>query len=388
MERSKVAIVKGKKNPPENEINSMVRHAIELIGGLSSLVAPNDRVLIKPNLVVPRKTSTGVTTDPIICKILADMVRDIGASPIIAESSAFGEDTEEAFEIAGYNQLRELGYTVLDLKKPGIKKVKVIIPRGKVLKEIELPKIVIDANLIISVPKMKTHDQSSVTLSLKNMFGIQSDLDKRKLHSTLGVFQGVADLCTIIKPGLAVVDGIIGLEGLGPIFGTPIERDLIIAGTDPVAVDAITSMAMGFTPAEIELTQIAKEQGIGIMNLDEIEVLGASITDVQYRFKRGNEAVQEQIIIPEGFNLDYQEPECTGCKNTVYSVLYDMDAEDLLEHARDTHIMVSPQQVRPQFQGDRIYFVGNCTSEYKAFGTYVPGCPPNNRDIRTAIIQE
>ncbi len=84
----------------------MVRHAIELIGGISSLVASNDRVLIKPNLVVPQKPSTGVTTDPIICKVLADMVQDIGASPIIAESSAFGEDTEEAFEIAGYNQLR------------------------------------------------------------------------------------------------------------------------------------------------------------------------------------------------------------------------------------------------------------------------------------------
>ncbi|MFQ6123444.1 MAG: DUF362 domain-containing protein [Candidatus Heimdallarchaeota archaeon] len=385
MKKTKVSIVKGGKTPNEEAINSMVRRAIKLLGRLQSLVSLQDVVLIKPNLVVPREPCSGVTTDPLICKSLADMVREVGGVSIIAESSAFGEDTEEAFEVAGYNQLRNQGYEVIDLKKAGTTKVNVPVPKGKAFKEIYLPKIIMEADLIISVPKMKTHDQTSVTLALKNLKGVISDVYKRKFHTTLGVFQGVADLCTVVRPGLAVVDGIIGQKGLGPIYGTPIERNLIIAGTDPVAVDTITSIVMGFPPEENELIQKAVEHEIGTMNLDEIEVVGERIQDVQFRFKRAEEAVQEVINYPEGFKLVFSEKACTGCRNTIYSVLFDMNAEGTLDKARGLQVVVGTTNSIPIIEKERLLLVGKCTSRFEKYGRYVPGCPPNNKDVKIEI---
>ena len=385
MGRTKVSIVKGGKNPNEEEINSMVRRAIMLLGGLQSIVSPQDVVLIKPNLVVPREPSSGVATDPLVCKSIADMVREVEGIAIIAESSAFGEDTEEAFEVAGYNQLRDQGYEVIDLKKTGTKKVKVSVPKGKAFKEIPLPKIVIDADVIISVPKMKTHDQTSVTLALKNMKGVISDVYKRRFHTTLGVFQGVADLCTVVRPGLAVVDGIIGQEGLGPIYGTPIERDLIIAGTDLVAVDTITGIVMGFPPEENELLQKAVEQEIGTMNLNEIEIVGEKIQDVQYRFKRAEEAVREQLKFPDGFKLIYSEKACTGCRNTIHSVLFDMNTEGSLDKVRGLQVVVGMTKNIPKIEKETLLLVGKCTSKFEKYGRYVPGCPPNNKDVKIEI---
>ena len=167
MPKTKVAIVKGPDKPNENEIDSMVRKAIELAGGLASLVSRGDTVIIKPNLVYPMAPETGATTDPRICKAIADIVKELGAKPIIGESSLVSIDTEKVFEVADYGRLRKEGYEVIDLKKKGIERVEVSIPKGKALKKVILPKIVVDADLIISVPKMKTHDSAKVTLSLK-----------------------------------------------------------------------------------------------------------------------------------------------------------------------------------------------------------------------------
>ncbi|MFC1953730.1 DUF362 domain-containing protein, partial [Chloroflexota bacterium] len=185
------------------------------------------------------------------------MVKEIGAKPIIVESSSIGADTEESFQVAGYLKLRDEGFEVIDLKKE--ENVTVPVPGGSVLKEISLPRIVVDADAIISVPRMKTHEQAKVTLSLKNMKGVLPDIFKRKFHLTFGIFQGVADLCTVIRPALSVVDGIIAMEGLGPTEGTPVKMGLIIAGKDPVAVDTTTGLVMGFEPGEDETANAAAE---------------------------------------------------------------------------------------------------------------------------------
>jgi len=383
--RTKVSIVKGIRNPSEEEISSMVRSAIKLIGGLNKRISPNDIVLIKPNLVYPREPSSGVTTDPLVCKAIADMVREVGATPIIAESSTFGVDTEYTFEVAGYNQLRDQGYEVTNLKKVRTKKVKVTIPGGISLKEIYLPELVMTADQIISIPKMKTHDQASATLTLKNMMGVLPDVYKRKFHKKFGVFQSVVDLCSVLKPGLAVVDGIICQEGLGPIFGTPIERNLIIAGTDLVAVDTIASLVMGFPPEKIELTKMAAELDLGIMNLDEIDVVGEQIQDVQHRFKRVDEAVNELIQIPEGLKLVANENQCSGCKNTVYSVLFDLNNEGTLDKAKGLHFVVGETETLPKTDKNNLVFVGECTAEFNQYGRWVPGCPPNNKDVKIEI---
>ncbi|MCK5213178.1 MAG: DUF362 domain-containing protein, partial [Dehalococcoidia bacterium] len=227
-QRNSVAIVKGPKSPTDNDIDRMVREAVTLAGGLKDIVPPGATVIIKPNLVAPATPDKGATTDRRVCKSLADQVRELGGRPIIAESSCIGVDTEESIHASRYDELRDQGYEVVDLK--GCPLVKVAVPRGKVLSELSLPQLVMDAAAIISVPKLKTHDQAPATLAMKNMKGVLPDVLKKKFHTTYGVFQAVADLNTVVPPAFSVVDGIIGQEGFGPVFGTPIELDLIIAG--------------------------------------------------------------------------------------------------------------------------------------------------------------
>ncbi|MFW6151263.1 MAG: DUF362 domain-containing protein, partial [Chloroflexota bacterium] len=235
MARTKVALVRTREQPGDREIDAAVRQAVDLAGGMADVVKRGNTVLIKPNLVVAKPPESGATTDPRVCKAIADMVTDLGARPVIAESSFVGLDTEEAIEVAGYGKLRGQGYEVIDLKRKGIEKVTVPVPLGKALKEVSLPRVVVDADVIISVPKMKTHDQSEATLAVKNMKGVLPDAWKRKFHHEYGVFQSTADLLTVVKPSLAVVDGIVAMNGLGPAFGEPMEMDLIIAGKDAVA---------------------------------------------------------------------------------------------------------------------------------------------------------
>ena len=385
MKKSTVSIVKTPENPGEKEIDGAVRKAIELAGGLTDIVPHGGTVLIKPNLVDTQPPDTGTTTDPRVCKSIAMLVREIGAKPIIAESSSVGIDTEKAFETTGYAKLRDEGFEVIDLKKE--KTIKVAVPRGKSLKEVPLPEIAVEADAIISVPRMKTHAQTMVTLALKNMKGLLTDTYKRKFHLDFGLYQGVADLNTVVKPALSVVDGIIAQEGLGPQSGTPIEMDLIIAGKDPVAVDAVTSVIMGFAPRESGIIDEAAKRGIGTAELEEIEIVGESIASVQRRFKRAEEGVYDLITIPEDFQLLIGEKACTGCRNCVLSSLVEMKTRGHLEKASGWTIVAGKIDKFPEgTDRERLMLVGNCTARFRRRGVFVRGCTPNDRDVISAIL--
>ena len=381
MAKTKVAVVTSPKKPSENEIDATVRKAVELVGGLNNIIKRGDTVIIKPNIVVAKPPETGATTDPRVCRTIANMVRELGAKPIIAESSAIGIDTEDAIQIAGYGKLREDGYEVIDLKKKGIETVKVSIPNGKALKEVTLPKIIIEANMIISVPKMKTHDQAEVTLALKNMKGVLPDAYKRKFHHVFGVFQSIADLMTVIKPTFSVVDGIVAMNGLGPAFGDPIEMDLIMAGKDAVAVDAVTAKIMGFIPQECGCLREAAESKIGTMDLDMIEVVGEPVAIVQRRFQRFEEAIMEKVPLPEGFQVLISEKACTGCRNQILSSLFDIKQAGLLARVPRWTVVSGKTRKLPDVPREKLLLVGACVSPFKKEANFVEGCPPNSQDI-------
>jgi len=377
MAQTKVAIVKGNKQPGDREIDAQVRQAVELAGGLSDIVKRGDKVLIKPNLCGPFAFAA---TDPVVCKAIADMVREIGAKATIGESAAIGYDTEEVIQKEGYDKLREGGYEVVDLKKKGVETVKVPIPKGKALKEVVLPKIVVEADVIIDVPKMKTHDQTISTLALKNLKGLLPDSYKRKFHHVFGIWQSCADLCTIVKPAFSVVDGIIAMEGLGPGMGDPVEMDLIVAGKDLVAVDAVTTAVMGHEPMADNCVRVAAQSGVGVADLSKIEVVGEPIAKVQRRFKLAEEAMGD-IPYPEGFQMLMDERTCTGCKLTVMEVFMDVQKQNQLANVAGMTIVAGKLDKLPDVNKDKLLLIGACTARYKKEGVFVEGCPPNNRDI-------
>ena len=117
MRKAKVAVVRVPEKPSEKEVDAGVRKAIGLVGGLTDIISCGDTVLVKPNLVIARPPETGATTDPRICKAIANIVKEIGARPVIADSSIIDADTEETIQATGYGKLGEAGYEIVDLKR-------------------------------------------------------------------------------------------------------------------------------------------------------------------------------------------------------------------------------------------------------------------------------
>ena len=380
---TKVSIVKVAGRDRER-IAVGVRRAVEMAGGLAKRIRPGMRVMIKPNLVAPPPSAeSGACTNPLVCQAVADVVRDLGATPIIAESSARGADTEAAYRIMGYDALRGLGYDVVDLKKDTVVQVKVT--NGRVLTEIATFELATQVDAIISVPVMKTHDQGQVTLALKNLKGLVTDGDKRRIHLE-GMFEGATDLVAHFKPVFAVVDAVIGQEGMGPLLGMPVEMGLILAGQDLVAVDAIAGRVMGFAPDEVPITAAAAARGLGTLDESEIEVVGERVAEVQRRFVRCEE---DDRIDSAGIEVVHSEGTCTGCRNGLLSSLFDMKADGTLDRARGVTVIAGPTPIPDGVPQEMLVSVGSCSlPEARRLLRYVRGCPPNNVDIVRALLAD
>lgn len=285
----------------EREIEALVRDAVEIAGGWP--VKPGDVVLIKPNLVASiffllyhGKTTEddfqACQTDPRIVKALAVMAKESGAKRIIIGEGPAAGDGWAGFMQGGYLAMVE------DLAKEGIEVELIdfthepytwIKSRGLANPEYAVPKVATEATCIISVPALKTHSMTGVTVSLKNVaVGLMSG-------RAYGFFkygcphqkipEWIADVASIFKIDYTVVDGIWGMEGNGPLSGDPIPMDLIIAGADPVAVDAVCTAIMGFNPQNIGHITVAAKHGLGVADLDRIAVEGESIASVAREFK-------------------------------------------------------------------------------------------------------
>jgi hypothetical protein len=179
------------------------------------------------------------------------------------------------------------------------------------------------------------------------------------------------------------VDGIYCQEGLGPVFGKPVEMDLIMAGRDLVAVDTICGLVMDFKPEEVPLTQAAARRGLGTCKPDEIKIVGEPLNRVRRRFMRSTE---DNPVKVEGFNLLFGGITCTGCRNTVLSALVDMRNADQLMYLPGVTVLTGDLDVSPFVKSERIVTVGRCVPEEKRGENFVQGCPPNNAYVVQAII--
>jgi len=376
-----VSIVKTNSQPQYPEIRQAVQQSLDLIGGIRDIVKPNDLVLINPSWVAPPVSrEAGCITIPEVTRAVADIVEDIGARAVIAESSAIGVDSEKVIEQSGYAQLRELGYEVIDLKSLKTT-VELPVTNHRVFETIQTWDLVQQADVIISVPKLKTHDQTEMTCSIKKLKGLLTDKNKKAMHRQ-GLFEGVIDLLTAVKPSLAVVDAIVCQEGVGPVFGKPVEMNLVLAGKDLVAVDAVSARLIGYHPRETLLTVNAADRGLGVMDPAQIEIVGEKLENVRRRFLRSTE---DQPVTMEGFKLIHGEATCTGCRNTVMSALIDMRNADQLMYLPGITVLTGDTQVPDGVPADGIVTVGLCMKDNQT-ARHVKGCPPNNYLIVKAII--
>jgi len=272
---SKVAIVKGM--PPIETATA----ALEMISSdLDSALSAGKPILIKPNYINAKHPSTGMTTDSRVVEGIVKFLRQRDIKEImIGEGSGFA-DTFQAFKVAGITAVAERwGVKLVDLNKDEF--VEVNPPNPLSLNNVRVAKTALKST-IISVPKLKLHRIATVTLSLKNMMGALAS--KGSMHNGR-LSQNIADLASVLRPSVSVIDGIIAGEG-DEMSGNPVEMNLIIAGTDPVAVDAVGATVMGIQPIDVKHLVLAEKKGLGTCNLNEITVVGEPIENVKRKFQR------------------------------------------------------------------------------------------------------
>jgi len=269
---AKVVIVKG------TEPLNLTFEALEMINA-NDVIQAEKPVLIKPNFINARHPSTGITTDSRVIEGVVKFLKQHEVKTIvIGEGSGFA-DTFEAFKVAGVDAVADRwGVRLIDLNEDEL--VEVSPPNPLALKRVKIAKTALEST-IISAPKLKLHRIAKVTLSIKNMIG--AIVPKGTIHNHLS--EKIADLASILKPSVAVVDGIIAGEG-HETSGNPVKMNLVLAGTDPVAVDAVGAAVMGVPPETVKHLCLAEQKGLGTCNLKKITVVGEPINRVRRKFRR------------------------------------------------------------------------------------------------------
>jgi uncharacterized protein (DUF362 family) len=244
-------------------------------------------VLIKPNFVEPDIGGV-INTHPVVIRAAREAFLRLGAkSVIIAEGPGHERDTEGILEVLRLKDyVGPLERSFLDLNTDEVSQVPTRTKASK-LKSLFLSKTVLGADFVVSMPKMKTHHWVGVTLALKNMFGIVPGncygWPKNVLHWA-GLSESILDINSTVRPDFAIVDGIVGMEGNGPIQGTPKASGVIVAGDDPVAVDATCARIMGLVPERIDYLKRAALL-LGHMEEKKIEQSGETIASVRKPFE-------------------------------------------------------------------------------------------------------
>jgi uncharacterized protein (DUF362 family)/Pyruvate/2-oxoacid:ferredoxin oxidoreductase delta subunit len=272
--KSAVSIVRC-QNYDEEKVLSSLRQSIDLIGGIQNFVKKASRVLLKPNLLYGKSPEKAVTTHPSVVRGMIQIVREAGGVPCIGDSPSVGGLMRTA-EKAGLKAVAD------EMKCPLVEFNKPVLPSkggGKIFRQLEIDQAVLDADVIINLPKWKTHTQMLLTLGVKNLFGCVPGPRKPLWHLRAGesrkaFAQILLDLYRVVQPSLTILDGVIGMEGNGPGSGDPVPLGLILASKDALSIDLVVCDLLGIPRKSIPTNQVAFEDGMG---RDSIEIVGESI---------------------------------------------------------------------------------------------------------------
>lgn len=255
---SNVAFVKVDAN-----IEASVRRAVELAGGLQ--IREDMKVVIKPNVCNAKNPQGMVLTDFAIVEAAVKMVREKGCEPLIVESDNIADTGDNRVKDSGLKaKLDEWGVKFLNLSEDNCVLHKVADT------EIMIPKTMLEANYVLNLAKMKTCAHTTVTLGIKNLYGCFKEEKKSRLHKKLDAV--LPYLAKTIRTDMTIIDGMICMEGNGPVVGNPRKMGVLVAGTDVVAVDSFCVGLMGFKPEEIN--HIANSALLGVGKLEGYKVVG------------------------------------------------------------------------------------------------------------------
>jgi len=238
------------------------------------------KIFVKPNMSHPEYVP-GVVTNPKLIGEIVGLLRDGAEEVVVGESNGFNYPCQSAFEKTGIEAaVKAAGGTVINLSEDKLVKVK--IENSVAVKELLLPKTVLEADAVVDLALMKTHEFTAYSGAIKNLFGCMPSNKRIYLHPYLSeVFY---HLYAILKPQLTVMDARVAVEGNGPTKGKPVKMNLMLTSNDALATDIVASKIMGLSLKEVSyLNYIARKTGL---HEDEIAVHGLRVSDVARRFER------------------------------------------------------------------------------------------------------
>lgn len=273
---SKVSIVRC-KDYSLSLVQEATRRAIDLIGGISSFIKPQSKVLVKPNLLMAKEPEFGVDTHPEVVRAVIKILKEVDCKIYLGDGpSVWGQvgDVARVYERSGMKKIaleEDIELVKFDKRRW----------HGK----FPLTTWLDNCDYFVSIPKFKTHDFTVLTAAIKNLFGLVTGTYKTELHKQYFKQEDFAKILVDIyeeaKPALTIVDGIIAMEGDGPATSGKLRNTgLIFAGSDCVALDSVLALIMGLEPLDILSTKEAAKRGLGIADINSITIFGEKLEEV------------------------------------------------------------------------------------------------------------
>jgi len=254
-------------------IAEAIERHFNLLGGLKQFVKPGDSVLLKPNFIAPRTRRHAAQTDPAVILETARLLKDFGARPFVADSPAWGNTFTCVKALKLDKPLKKLSVPVRQLDKP--KKCRV----GAKNISVGISSVALDADVIINLPKFKSHQQLVATFAVKNMFGCVSGKRKALWHFTKGHNQDefcelLIDIYKYLNPALTIIDAVTAMDGPGPIRGRARPLGWLIGGIDPIACETICAKLVNIEPEDVPIIKTAKQISFGCSDPAKITIAG------------------------------------------------------------------------------------------------------------------
>ena len=355
-------------------------------------------VVIKPNFgawntILPKNANELVVTSKNLLMATITFLKELGAASVtIAESAFIGNDIDKIYQDMGLiKEFKNKNIQLVNISKGPFQKVELFDGIS-----VEISDTILKAECLINMPLLKTHGLTVVSLGLKNFKGALSDKSKRLFHRE-GLQQALAYLSSIIKPTINIVDGIIGLEGFGPVqTGSPINVGVIIVGDNLLATDAVAASVMGFTPAEIPHLKLASELINEPIDLDAIEIVGESVDSVKKQFEPCpvGAAVYERGLSLIGFPTDavsgnYSDHWCSMCMMNFMGTLWALKDDSGTNPKQKLFVVSDQADIPSEYEGQLILF-GNCQARNRTKVEnnnyiFIEGCPPSQMKVYTTL---
>lgn len=376
--RAKVAIAHtNEKHRSPQRVYDLVTEALEHLGGISAFVKPGQTVLIKPNQTVYYSAEEGCTTDPLVVGALVRLAKEAGAARVqVAESSGGFFSSMQCMKITGMAAIAEReGAELIDLGSDYTPNRMVHIPNGRVIQDLPLPAPLLDADVIIDVPKAKNHHIEPISGALKNWVGTVNQRWRNHHHGDLDMIGRFMDIMMVTRPTLCVVDALIAGEGDGPIADQPHWVGCILASTDPVATDVAICRLLGHDWQKLNFAKEAESRGLGVR--EPIDFVGVALEDVRIQAWQGhtdfnylpiNFLVGKGVTLPGTIGhvksvLDSmlrrgELKQVIWLKGTPTIMVGEIDDPLFEEHLQEGPYIVFDDAAKPQYKSDpRVYFI-------------------------------